>query len=99
MKALHMLAASLSLAFAAPAFAEPPDDIGESVEALRQKIGEVGVSIAIVVDGKTTIARGWGYRKIGTTAPDHDETLLPHARPGKGLTVAAIEMLVDKGRD
>src|SRR3546814_16551692 len=75
MNALHMLAASLSLAFAAPAFAEPPADIGESVEALRQKIGAVGVSIAIVADGKTTLARGWGPRKLGETAQVDAETI------------------------
>ena len=98
MKALHMLAASLSLAFAAPAFAEPPADIGESVEALRQKIGAVGVSIAIVEDGKTTLARGWGPRKLGETAPVDAETLFQTGSTGKAMTVAALAILVDQGR-
>src|SRR3546814_17418661 len=97
MKALHMLAASLSLAFAAPAFAEPPADIGESVEALRQKIGAVGVSIAIVEDGKTTLARGWGPRKLGETAPVDAETLFQTGSTGKAMTVRSEERRVGKG--
>src|SRR3546814_13854410 len=90
--------ASLALAFAAPAFAEPPADIGESVEALRQKIGAVGVSIAIVEDGKTTLARGWGPRKLGETAPVDAETLFQTGSTGKAMTVAALALLVDQGR-
>src|SRR3546814_10207681 len=36
----HLLALSLMLSVAAPVWAEPPADIGESVEALRKKRSE-----------------------------------------------------------
>ena len=47
----RLLALSLMLSVAVPAWAEPPADIGESVEVLRKKVGAAGVSIAIVEDG------------------------------------------------
>src|SRR3546814_2357186 len=71
----HLLALSLMLSVAMPAWAEPPADIGESVEALRKKVGAPGVSIAIVEDGKTTLSRGWGVRKLGERAPVDAQTI------------------------
>ena len=49
MKRLRLLALPLLLSVAAPAWADPPADIVPSVEALRQKVGAAGVSIAIGV--------------------------------------------------
>src|SRR3546814_11506274 len=98
MKSVRLLALSLLLAVPAPVLADPPADIGESVEALRQKIGAVGVSIAIVEDGKTTLARGWGPRKLGETAPVDAETLFQTGSTGKAMTVAALAILVAQGR-
>ena len=74
MKSARLLAASLMLALSVPAWAEPPADIGDSVEALRQKIGAVGVSIAIVEDGRTTLApagacESWARARRSTPKP------------------------------
>src|SRR3546814_13816999 len=85
MKSVRLLALSLLLAVPAPVLADPPADIGESVEALRQKIGAVGVSIAIVEDGKTTLARGWGPRSLGAPAPPVAPTLFHTGANGKAL--------------
>src|SRR3546814_14031326 len=91
-----MCAASGVLAFGGPALADRPADIGESVEALRQKIGAVGVSIAIVEDGKTTLARGWGPRKLGETAPVDAETLFQTGSTGKAMTGAALAIQIGR---
>ena len=93
MKSARLLAASLMLALSVPAWAEPPADIGDSVEALRQKIGAVGVSIAIVEDGRTTLARGWGVRKLGESAPVDAETIFQTGSTGKAMTAAALAVL------
>ncbi len=98
MKSARLLAASLMLALSVPAWAEPPADIGDSVEALRQKIGAVGVSIAIVEDGRTTLARGWGVRKLGESAPVDAETIFQTGSTGKAMTAAALAVLVDQGK-
>jgi len=98
MKTLRLLALPLLLSAAAPVWADPPADIGESVEALRQKVGAPGVSIAIVEDGKTTLARGWGVRKLGESAPVDGETIFQTGSTGKAMTVAALAVLVDEGR-
>src|SRR3546814_11064152 len=98
MKSVRLLALALWLAVPAPVLAEPPADIGESVEALRQKIGAVGVSIAIVEDGKTTLARGWGPRRLGDTAPVDAQTLFQTGSTRKAMTAAALPILVDPGK-
>ncbi len=98
MKRLRLLALPLLLSAAAPAWADPPADIVPSVEALRQKVGAAGVSIAIVEDGKTTLAHGWGVRKIGESAPVDSQTIFQTGSTGKAMTAAALAVLVDEGK-
>ncbi|MCO5791360.1 MAG: serine hydrolase [Blastomonas sp.] len=98
MKRFHLLAGALLAAAAVPAWAEPPKDIDQSVEALRQKVGAPGVSIAIVEGGKTTLSRGWGVRKLGDKAPVDAATLFQTGSTGKALTAAALAILVDEGK-
>ena len=94
----RLIALSLLLSVAMPAWAEPPADVAESVEALRQKVGAAGVAIAIVEDGKTTLARGWGVRKLGEAAPVDGETIFQTGSTGKAMTAAALAVLVDEGK-
>jgi CubicO group peptidase (beta-lactamase class C family) len=98
MKPVRLLVLSLLLSAAAPVWADPPADIGESVEVLRQKVGAPGVSIAIVEDGRTTLARGWGVRKLGESAPIDGQTIFQTGSTGKAMTAAALAVLVDEGR-
>src|SRR3546814_12015175 len=95
----HLLALSLMLSVAVPVWAEPPADIGESVEALRTKVGAPGVSIAIVEDGRTTLSRGWGVRKLGERAPIDAQTIFQTGSTSKAMTAAAHALLVDAGKD
>ena len=97
-KSVRLLALSLMLSVSAPAWADPPADIVESVEALRRTVGAPGVSIAIVEDGKTTLARGWGVRKLGESAPVDAQTIFQTGSTGKAMTAAALAVLVDEGR-
>ncbi|MGN6059213.1 MAG: serine hydrolase, partial [Sphingomicrobium sp.] len=61
---------ALSLVMAAAsANAAPPAGFEQRVEQLRKQMGVPGVTIAIVEDGKVTLARGWGVRDISTNQP------------------------------
>jgi len=79
----------------APALAAPPSGFEARAESLRQKIGVPGLAIAIVEDGKTTLARGFGVRQLGSTVPVDGDTLFPTGSTGKAITVAALATLVD----
>src|SRR3546814_14357216 len=94
----HLLALSLMLSVAMPVWAEPPADIGESVEALRTKVGAPGVSIEIVEDGRTTLSRGWGVRKRGARAPIDAPTTFQTGTTGQTMTAAALAVLVAEGQ-
>ena len=83
---------------AAPALTAPPDGFDARVEALRKEMGIPGLAIAIVENGETTLARGYGVRKLGGNAPVDANTIFPTGSTGKAVTVAALAILVDQGR-
>ncbi|WP_232328568.1 MULTISPECIES: serine hydrolase [Sphingomonas] len=87
------LLASSSLTLAAP-----PANFDRRVEALRKEIGVPGMAIAIVEDGKVTLARGYGLKKLGAADPVDADTIFPNGSTGKAFTVAALGILVDQGR-
>ena len=83
---------------AAPAIAAPPKDFAERVETLRKATGAPGIAIAIVEQGKTTLSRGWGVRKMGESAAVDADTIFQTGSTGKAVTVAALATLVDQGK-
>jgi CubicO group peptidase (beta-lactamase class C family) len=95
---MRYLAAAVALVFALPALAAPPAGFDERVEALRTSLGVPGVSIAIVEDGKTTLARGYGVRQLGASQPVTPDTIFATGSTGKAFTVAALAILVDEGK-
>lgn len=90
--------AMLAFAVACPAEAKPPSGFVERVEALRQRVGVPGMSIAIVERGRTTLARGWGVTRLGSEEPVGADTIFPTGSTGKAMTVAALATLVDAGK-
>lgn len=93
------LLASILLALAGTsALAAPPRDFEARADTLRGRVGTPGMAIAIVENGKTTLARGFGVRQVG--APDlvDGDTLFPTGSTGKAITVAALATLVDAGK-
>lgn len=93
----HALAFAL-IALATPAFAAPPVGFEQRVEQLRIAYGAPGVSIAIVENGKPTLAKGWGVREIGKPDPVGPDTIFGTGSTGKAFTVAALAILVDEGK-
>jgi len=90
-----LIAAAL---FAAPLHAAPPRAFDARVESLRKAAGATGLAIAIVEDGKVTLARGYGVRKLGEPAKVDSETLFMIGSTGKAFTSAALATLVDAGK-
>lgn len=88
----------LALGIAGLAHAAPPARFDARVEALRQRIGVPGMAIAIVENGKTTLARGYGVRQLGAPARVDADTLFPIGSTSKAITVAALATLVDAGK-
>jgi CubicO group peptidase (beta-lactamase class C family) len=86
------------IGLSAPALAAPPAGFEQRVEQLRSAYGAPGVSIAIVEDGRPTLARGWGVREIGKPEPVGADTIFGTGSTGKAFTVAALAILVDEGK-
>ena len=93
-----LLAAVSLAAFAAPLAAAPPAGFEQRVEQLRKEFGAPGVSIAIVEDGKVTLAKGWGVRDITTNRAVDADTIFFTGSTGKAFTAAALATLVDQGK-
>ena len=96
--AVFAAGAVASALFATSVDAAPPAGFEQRVEQLRKQFGVPGVSIAIVEDGKVTLAHGWGVRDIGTNKPVDADTIFFTGSTGKAFTNAALATLVDEGK-
>ena len=83
---------------AAGAAADPPAGFEQRVEQLRKAYGTPGVTVAIVENGKVTLARGWGVRDLATRQPVDADTIFFTGSTGKAFTTAALATLVDAGK-
>jgi CubicO group peptidase (beta-lactamase class C family) len=55
-----------------------------------------GLAIAIVKDDRVVMAKGYGVKELGGSAPVTDETLFQIASASKAFTATALAMLVDE---
>src|SRR5207302_11220262 len=78
------------------AVAAPPANFDDRVESLRKHVGVPGMAIAIVENGKVTLAKGYGVRKLGAPEPVDADTIFPTGSTGKAFTVADLGILVDQ---
>ncbi|HEX6834415.1 MAG TPA: serine hydrolase [Rudaea sp.] len=93
-----MLVIALALAATTSAFAAPPANFEQRVEALRKDIGVPGLSIAIVENDQVTFAKGFGVRKLGSPDLVDADTIFPTGSTGKAFTVADLAILIDQGK-
>jgi CubicO group peptidase (beta-lactamase class C family) len=89
---------SIAIALAATSLpAQPlPPGIDGAIEAIRSKFGVVGLSVAVVKDGKPIYARGFGERTLGSGDAVDENTLFAIGSNTKAFTAAAIGILVDE---
>ncbi len=57
-----------------------------------------GIAIAIVKDGKTILAKGYGVREMGKPQPVDENTLFAIASNSKAFTAALVAGLVEEGK-
>jgi CubicO group peptidase (beta-lactamase class C family) len=86
----------MSLAAAGSAGAQT--DIDAVVERARQTFEVPGIAVAVVKDGRVVLAKGYGVRKLGESAPVTPRTLFRIASNTKAFTAALLAMLVDEGK-
>jgi CubicO group peptidase (beta-lactamase class C family) len=76
----------------------PPADLDAWVNRSMREFEVPGISVAIVKDGKVTLAKGYGVRKLGDQEPVDEHTLFGIGSNTKAFTTAALAMLVDEGK-
>ncbi|HSJ09527.1 MAG TPA: serine hydrolase domain-containing protein, partial [Longimicrobiales bacterium] len=93
-------AALLLLTLAAPAAAQRPDlaTLDNAIAQAHEAWQVPGLAVAIVKDGRTVLAKGYGMRELGSNAPVDEHTLFAIASNTKAFTSAALAMLVDEGK-
>ncbi|GIU80991.1 MAG: serine hydrolase [Acidobacteria bacterium] len=57
-----------------------------------------GIAVAIVKDGKTIFAKGYGVRELGKPEKVDENTLFAIASNSKAFTTAALAILIDEGK-
>ncbi len=78
--------------------AEPPANFAQRVDGLLRTLGVPGATVAIVEDGRTTMARGFGVTDLSAPRRVDADTIFATGSTGKAFTTAALAILVDQGR-
>ena len=91
----HLVAAMLAMPVA---HAAPPADLDAYVARTLQAFDAPGFSLAIVEDGRTVHAKGYGVRELGGKAPADAHTIFPIGSATKAFVSAGLAILVDEGK-
>ncbi|MEO7026699.1 MAG: serine hydrolase [Caulobacteraceae bacterium] len=78
--------------------AAPPPDVDAYVGQAMSAFGAPGLSLAIVENGATVLAKGYGVRRLGDAARVDAHTAFPIGSESKAFTAAALAILVDRGK-
>lgn len=79
------------------------EEIADAADAWVQRCmaawpDQPAVSLALVRDGKTVLAKGYGVRRQGKAEPADEHTLFAIASNSKNVTAACLAILVDEGK-
>ena len=80
------------------ASAAPPRGFDAHVAAVLQQFGAPGAAVAIVENGKVTLARGYGVPRLESPDKVGPDTLFQIGSTSKAFTAAALAMLVEEGK-
>ena len=69
-----------------------------SMEEFRQQTGNVGMSVAVIRDGKLIYSHSFGTADLKTGAPVTDESLFRIASISKSFSATSIMQLIDQGK-
>ncbi len=101
--AVRPVALFVVLALSAPAFAEAPaaeplKGLDDFVARAMKEFEVPGIAVAVVKDDKVVLAKGYGVRTLGESAPVDEKTLFAIGSCSKAFTAAALGLLVDEGK-
>ena len=95
---LKRFALCLVLLVPGAALADPPAELAQRVESLRERFGSPGATVAIVENGRTTFAQGFGITDLSNRREVNADTNFFTGSTGKAFTAAALAVLVDQGK-
>ena len=75
-----------------------PADLDAYVARVMKTFEVPGLSLAVVKNGQVVVAKGYGVRKLGDTAPVDAKTNFGIASNTKVMTATALGILVDEGK-
>jgi CubicO group peptidase (beta-lactamase class C family) len=81
---------------ASAASAQTPAQVDRLVAETMRQWKLPGLAVAVVKDDKVIVAKGYGVKELGGSAPITDQTLFQIASTSKAFTTAAMAMLVDE---
>ena len=93
--AITLVLASAHVLAQAPPPTAPPD-LDAYVQRVMRTFDVPGVAVSIVKDGHVVLAKGYGVRKLGATAPVDSRTLFGIASNTKLFTATALGLLVEE---
>ncbi len=73
-------------------------EIDRYAEQVMKDWKQPGMAIAVVQDGRTVFAKGYGVQKLGSTEKVDENTLFAIASNSKAFTTAALAILIDEGK-
>lgn len=76
------------------AWAQP--NLDEVVQRSLKEFDVPGMAVGVIQDGTVRLAKGYGIRKLGDSAPVSAKTLFAIASNTKAFTAAALAILVDE---
>ncbi|HSK11237.1 MAG TPA: serine hydrolase [Vicinamibacterales bacterium] len=76
----------------------PPADLDAWVARAMDAFRVPGLALAVVKDGQTVYAKGYGVRKLGEAAAVDERTVFGVASNTKAFTAAALAVLVEEGK-
>ena len=76
----------------------PPSDLDAYVGRAMKTFHVPGLALAVVKDGQVVVAKGYGVKKLGESAPVDARTLFGIASNTKLFTATALGLLVEEGK-
>ena len=90
--------AAAGVAATGPARATPASQLDTDVERARTMFEVPGLSVTVVEDDRTVLAKGYGVQRLGGGRPVDAATLFPIGSNTKAFTGAAVALLVEEGK-
>ncbi len=90
-------------AFGNRAWAQETGAVGAAVDRYAQEVmaafpDQPGLGVTVVENGRVTLAKGYGVKKLGTQDRCDENTVFGIASNTKAMTAALIGMLVEEGK-